>query len=740
MNRIGESLSLIHFHSVIAHSWSSTVAVDDKISDILPTIINVLTSLKDYIPGGMHTITNIRGITSQIGLLTYLDSINNLIIGKTFEKNVGKPIKLTASLLKFTSQTSNYLLALVPLVTANPYIMTAVNVAKVANKVFLSISLGLTITSILSEGKDSLRWNHYVQIAALASITYLVAAPLLITNPPLMVIAGMIANVTMGTLFLKQMSDLVGGIKTERIVTYLKTVDLKQIAQTGGEFALYTAAPVVSSVVAIREFSHHAENLDKAEKKIYELGQRVLGNKDTVDYQATMQAIATEMKNEYSDLLKKGFQIFWLPGMMAYSVIAFISSLISEETNPNIFVLNTLKKTESSIDEEVHNLKAMVRDDIAKYCKDHHITRAQFTEMVNTLKGISSFDFDRAKAIDKIDEILGNMRSGFGESMIDSLIAYIQLENQSNIAQLAVHYNEIKKEFPGHEGAIQASIETIQSLNQRRAGLQKIKEEYIDPEQELLDKSNELKSRIAEGEAGVVNIQERIIKHQESSVKLSETFYQARLASFAKNNKMDKRTLTALERHLRPFFEELIENGKKPILNKKQLKTLIDLMLFENFEIEFVEPLRQTKNLSTLYFDYLKLIDETRIEHIDNDSKLNQYVSLNLPSYLEFEDSQEKVDVLAKEVRDLRQLNIDLKDLSSTLQSEKEELAQLTSKVEKANILKSEIKDEIKTLENLAVGQQKMGESNESRIEQSSKRIESLEKELKNIFRGHGPT
>lgn len=201
INRITENLPnlpLGRIHSFVVNA----VTIDDKISTVMPTVINILTGLKDYVPGGVHTIKRIKGLSEYLGILTYLDSLVNLATGKTFTKNVEKPIKLTASLIKFMTSTSGYLLTAASLLSAHPYVATAIAVAKVANRVLLAYGLGLNIASMATEGKESLKWNQYVQMIALASIVYLLVAPLLMTNPPALVFVGAVANITMGTLFL----------------------------------------------------------------------------------------------------------------------------------------------------------------------------------------------------------------------------------------------------------------------------------------------------------------------------------------------------------------------------------------------------------------------------------------------------------------------------------------------------------------------------------------------------------
>lgn len=198
LNRIGESLSLANIHTFVVR----LVTIDDKVSAIAPTVINILTDLKDYIPGGISTVKQIKGLTQYLGFLDYVDRLKNLITGETFKKNIDKPLKLTASLLKFMTSTTGYILMGASLLSAHPYMMTAIAVAKVANRIILVHSLGFNIASIATEGKEGLRWNHYVQMLALASVTYLIVAPLLMTNPPLMVVVATVANVTMGTLFL----------------------------------------------------------------------------------------------------------------------------------------------------------------------------------------------------------------------------------------------------------------------------------------------------------------------------------------------------------------------------------------------------------------------------------------------------------------------------------------------------------------------------------------------------------
>lgn len=198
IDRIGVTLSSANIHDFVV----TIVTIDDKVSTIASNVINIFTELKDYVPGAVGAIKQIKGVSQYLGHFEYLDRLKNLVTGETFKKNMDKPLKLTASLLKFMTSTAGYVFMGASLLSAHPYVMTAIAVAKVANKILVAHSLGFNIASILTEGKESLRWNDYVQMIALASVTYLIVAPLLMANPPLIVLVGTVANVTMGLLFL----------------------------------------------------------------------------------------------------------------------------------------------------------------------------------------------------------------------------------------------------------------------------------------------------------------------------------------------------------------------------------------------------------------------------------------------------------------------------------------------------------------------------------------------------------
>lgn len=489
--------------------------------------------------------------------------------------------------------------------------------------------------------------------------------------------------------------------------------------------------------------------------RISTLGSTVLAPK--VNYQESVQQLSNKMAAEESEAWKKACEVFWVPGMLVYAVTTFVSSLFGKENNPNKLILNALDKTDSQIKDKTSEIRQFVRSDIIKYCKDHKITPAQLMAMENGLKEKSSFN--RTDAIREIDDILGKNYSGFGENMVDSLLAYVKLENETDINKIEAHYEKIRKEkeFSWHEGTIKSSIQTIRSLNERREVLQKIKEEHIDPETHVMQTKETiraLKQGLATQERELNNIVKSVKEIDQSKLKLGEAVYQARLGVFLTKHGLDDTARKDLEKHLKPVFIDLIR-GKKNIDFEKdilielpQLKDIrgpvkLDNISSSDFERDVVERLTTLKkDLNGIYKEYFQLLKEADIENIDSQPGLQNYLAINNVQSVG-EPWQAEITAnsssISQALSNREKLEEQYDSIQSKITKDKTTLNTLSVKMNDIDQTKSEIKNEYGTLETLKLKNPeiiKQFERDKVRLEKNLKTLQtSIQGEITRIYK-----
>lgn len=506
--------------------------------------------------------------------------------------------------------------------------------------------------------------------------------------------------------------------------------------KTGAEFAVYTITPVFSSLYAGVKLKEQDQKLSALQDKVYELGKSALKTPDKMNYQESIQSLSNEVAKEESEAWKKKCEIFWVPGMLIYAVSSFIDSVFGKEKDPSTLILNALDKTDGQIKEKTSEIKDAVRQNMATYCKARGISFGTFTEIVNGLKGLDDSMFDRSIALRKIDDSLRHLgKEGYGESMVDGLLAYIQLEKETDIDKIAVYSEKIRKEFPGHEQIIESSIGMIRSLNERKAGLQKIKEEHIDPEKhatQAQERISALKQNIVKQETELKKIQKGMKEcHaviEKDKTKLGEVIYHARLGVFLREQGLDQKAIEDIEKHLKPIFIDLIRENKELELTEKPIqqqfpklrdarRNPIDLNhpTPSDFELDVEEKLSEEgKDLNAIYMGYFKLLKDANIDNVDSPEQLRDYVNENNP--LEALDEPAKAKIreiflpLNEVLNKIEDLSAKYDQISSSISKDKEILSILTGNMKDIDQLKSQIKDEYVKLEGFKSESKKINE------------------------------
>lgn len=184
--------------------------LDDKLGDLKPAAMAIIAGLKERIPE--ETVKKIHYFADYVGIVAYLSKVNSLFSGGLSSKFGKKPIKFTATLCTLFSKTSKYLWVIPPLLSTKPWILTAAAVAKAVNGLLSALGIGLSSISIAAEADKPLVFTSYVAMAMLATVAYVVAAPILMSAPPLYSTVCLTANVLSGGLFLYDLLTFGAGI------------------------------------------------------------------------------------------------------------------------------------------------------------------------------------------------------------------------------------------------------------------------------------------------------------------------------------------------------------------------------------------------------------------------------------------------------------------------------------------------------------------------------------------------
>lgn len=170
----------------------------------------VASFFKDKLPGGEETILKINNCFEYVNILPWVNKLYNA--EEMAGTNAGKPIKFASSALMLFAKTSKYLWSVPPLMSSHPWVLTATNIAKPANKLFQAMGLGLSVVSTQVESTDGPSYIDYLKMIKVASITYIIAAPILFVAPPLFPAISMTANVLSGAFCAKDLLEFGAGI------------------------------------------------------------------------------------------------------------------------------------------------------------------------------------------------------------------------------------------------------------------------------------------------------------------------------------------------------------------------------------------------------------------------------------------------------------------------------------------------------------------------------------------------
>lgn len=347
-------------------------------------------------------------------------------------------------------------------------------------------------------------------------------------------------------------------------------VDFKEVAKTGAEFIGCTITPIVSSGFAIREGVKHRDKWNQAEEKLYTLGHEILVKKEGVNYEQSLQTISQELKKEENEIWKKGCEVFWIPGMVVYTVVSFVSALFSKEKTPDMFVLEAIKET----DKQIESLKNKL--------KQEGLEPKESAEISKEIKSLN----ERKEGLMKIKE-----------NCIDPKEKLLTAEKEVELKE-----KEIKKE----EYKLNLSKKEIDSYQKRTdQGVHKLQQHFY---------STTLKTW-----AFKHGLDEKTVKSFEKHLK--PVFEQA-----IKEGRKELKWEEIKERGMLKLFPELRVSTQNMSLDFPSDQG--------DFEREIVESESlKGKDLTVLYLSYFKLIKTTDMSGVINHNTFNEYVLDNQKAY-----------------------------------------------------------------------------------------------------------
>lgn len=517
-------------------------------------------------------------------------------------------------------------------------------------------------------------------------------------------------------------------------------VDFKEVSKTGAEFIGCAITPGYSSYTAVGEIHKHQDKLKEIENKLSIMGYDVLIKKED------LQMISKEMQKEKAEIWKKKCEVFWIPGMLVFTVMSFVSSIFSKEEDPSIFILKSIEQTDAEIAEKTKNIKSIMREYVSRVCVDKKTT----------------YDAEIAKLFVEKVEIEKPVYDQEIKELIEDVLNLEEFVSTGNYAKIR-SLRGYQKETVDQKEKIDGFLNDLKSLKERKNGLLNIKENYIDQEKKLISAEDDIKTKeqeIKKAELKINQFDKEISQYKKISEyqmsKIGENFYQVGLAKFAEKNGLDPKTLKNLEKHLKPLMEQALKEGRKELniverdirnifpdlWKSSQQKISLDTLSEGDFEKEVMNSeFLKGKNLNEIYGDYFHLLKTTYVSDIDSNEKFTEYVTQNTSAYFKSDkDVQtEKMNMpLIEETRDnflkLDKLNKVISDYKSSLVSEKIKMESYKAKINAINDMKTEMSKELANLDSLKKENQKIIDSKVDLDKDLDKLEQSIKEKLGTVL------
>lgn len=216
----------VDFGSALAATKKNAVKVKEALPEIGKKILAADEKIYSYTNAGVSAVNivqrtlqldegSVKSITkhfSLFGNLSLISDAGSLITGDAFKNSIFKAGRVVANVAAKSLKHASSLASLV-LSTTNPLIGTAINVASVASRVFTGLSAGcggLDKAYEMLYNKDVRTIGNCIKVLNSACIVYLIAAPLLVTAPPLFgvisVFSSVLSLISFGLSFYEEVS------------------------------------------------------------------------------------------------------------------------------------------------------------------------------------------------------------------------------------------------------------------------------------------------------------------------------------------------------------------------------------------------------------------------------------------------------------------------------------------------------------------------------------------------------
>lgn len=466
-------------------------------------------------------------------------------------------------------------------------------------------------------------------------------------------------------------------------------MNLKDVYNTGKEFVIYAFTPIYSSLLAKNELNQHTEALENAQNRLIKLGQEAIQTGGHARYH-DIQQISLDITREEIEIWKKNCEVYWVPGMIVYTITSLFSSLFIKQKNQNQLITEYLNKINDNIDEKTLDIKSMIQEEYKKICEEKY--------------KMPSEDF---KAFIENNNI---------KTLYNSYTSMLNKNFNKNPSP------QIKKAF-----------NQIYSLISQREGLLKMKADLIDPDIKLTNAKNYLESLKQEYNSMLTKSKILNKKIEDDKKPITKEIIGLRNQIFDEGQKkliekysIDKEFLFAIKDKLESAFLNSINKG-----NEVNIKDLLNEHFKNISRSESSGLFEQLKNVSEEYYILFK---SQHIKNADDSSDLAQYLIDNdlVSGYTEIGD-QIKVSDYQITGGPKQELFSRIKNISI----EEEESSKLSKDIQQKHTYISKLENNIKEINknrddfnqnrlNFA----ELSKKNEESLKSLTKEISSLKNKL----------